>query len=219
MPRERLHEIELFRFINSETPTVRSWLVNYLIKKGIPVTVEFPDEYTVAFFLERQLNQHSFNYEGKKALARDMANAWRGYRHRKNKNVVSITVGLDKSVVAKLSQMSKGSTQAQIITKLINHDYVAYAALENERKLQETRAKLAALADKDRRLQEKMQSKPQVEPTQLNGRTSGRADLEEVIAKLYDMLFSANEQNQTIDDKTLLQATKIYYAAFEKQRS
>jgi len=61
-----------------------------------------------------------------------------------------------------------------------------------------------------------MQSKPQVEPTQLNGRTSDRADLEEVIAKLYDILFSANVQNRVIDDMTLLQATKIYYAAFEK---
>lgn len=216
MPRERAHESELFRFINNETPSVRSWLVNYLNKKGIPVTIDFQDEYTVESFLERQLNQHGFNYEGKKALARDMANAWRGYRHRKNKNVVSITVGLDKPVVAKLSQMSKDSTQAQIITKLINDDYVAYAAMENERKLQETRAKLAAQSDRDRKLLEKKLSKPQVATTQLNGRNSDRADLEEAIAKLYDILFSANDQNRTIDNETLLQATKIYYAAFEK---
>ena len=216
MPRERLHESELFRFINNETPTARSWLVNYLSKKGIPVTIEFPDEHTVAFFLENQLNRHGFNYEGKKALAREMANAWRGYRHRKNKNVVSITVGLDKQVVTKLAQMSRGLTQAQIITKLINHDYIAFVAMQNERKLKETHAKLAAQSDRDRKLVEKMLSKPQVATNQLNGRTSDRADLEEAIAKLYDMLFYANNQYRTIDNETFLQATRVYYSVFSK---
>uniref|UniRef100_UPI0034D62328 hypothetical protein n=1 Tax=Shewanella algae TaxID=38313 RepID=UPI0034D62328 len=36
------------------------------------------------------------------------------------------------------------------------------------------------------------------------------------LATLYDLLFSANEYGNPIDDKYLLQATKIYYSAFSK---
>ena len=97
-------EEELFSFINSETLAVRTWVKNYLTKKGIPITIEFPMWHTVVQFLENQLNQHHFNYENKQKLAYEMANAWRGYQHRKNKNVASLTVRLEKSVLTKLKK-------------------------------------------------------------------------------------------------------------------
>lgn len=187
MPRECLHESELFRFINNETPAVRSWLVNYLNKKGIPVTIEFPDEYTVAYFLEHQLNRHGFNYERKKALARDMANAWRGYRHRKNKNVVSLTVRLDKSVFTKLSEMSKGFTQAEIITRLVEGNYQTFLAMKHEQEQKKAEAKEIDKKRKELNQLKKMISKPMAESSLINKQVRVANDLKDIISMLDDI--------------------------------
>lgn len=198
MPRERAHESELFRFINNETPSVRSWLVNYLNKKGIPVTIDFQDEYTVESFLERQLNQHGFNYEGKKALARDMANAWRGYRHRKNKNVVSLTVGLDKSVFTKLSEMSKGLTQAKIITQLIEDNYPTFLADKREQERKRADEKAAAKRLKNTNLIKKMMGQTHSESSLVAKQINAAKDLKDIMIMIEEIVseLTRNDNNQ-----------------------
>lgn len=198
MPRERLHESELFRFINNETPTARSWLVNYLNKKGIPVTIEFPDEHTVAFFLENQLNRHGFNYESKKVLARDMANAWRGYRHRKNKNVLSLTVGLDKSVFTKLSAMSKGSTKAEIITRLIEGNYQIFLAEKREQERIRADEKASAERLKNTNLIKRMMGQTQTEFSLIAKQVNAAKDLKDVMLMIEEIAreLTRNDNNQ-----------------------
>lgn len=187
MPRERLQESELFRFINNETPSARNWLLNYLNKKGLPVTVEFPDDLPVVFFLENHLKRHGFNYDSKKALARDMANAWRGFQRRKNKNVVSLTVGLDKSVFTKLSEMSKGLTQAKIITQLIEGNYPIFLAHKREQERIKADEKASAVRLKNTNLIMKMMGQTHSESSLVAKQINAAKDLKDVILMIEDI--------------------------------
>lgn len=187
MARKYKAENELFGFIKSETLATRFWVRNYLIKKGISVTTEPQMQDTVDQFIEDQLNHYRLNYENKKKLAFDMANAWRRYRHRKNKNVVSLTVGLDKSVFAKLSQMGEGLTHAEIITRLVEGNYQAFLAMKNEQEQKKAEAKEIAKKRKESNLLKKMMSQPAADSSQITKQIRVANDLKDIISMLDDI--------------------------------
>lgn len=175
---------ELFGFIETQTPATRTWVKNYLAKKGINPNVEYPMQYPVVECLVNQLNRHGFTYEDKRKLAFDMANAWRGYRHRKNKNVVSLTVRLDKSVFTKLSEMSKGFTQAEMITRLVEGNYQTFLAMKHEQEQKKAEAKEIDKKRKELNQLKKMISKPMAESSLINKQVRVANDLKDIISML-----------------------------------
>lgn len=112
--------------------------------------------------------------------------------------------------------MSKGRTRTEVITQLIEGNYQVFLNIKNQQKLKETESKriLQMKRYKDR-LQVQL-TKTLKHSSEVDNRLDLNHDLREAIANLYNIIFLANEDKRIIDYQTLLQATRIYYAAFEK---
>lgn len=198
---------KLFDFLDSDTPTTWKWVVGYLIKQGLTVPPQSNQferaPLQVAKFLQ-------MTYQGDiKVFARKMRNAFRVRKHRKNKDVETLSISLDKATAAQLSKMSKGRKKTEVVTLLIQDNYQGFLAVERERRAQLAEAK----KHRDFEKQQKQLNMSTKIKSQTNNAT---AELRDGIAALYDIIFAANESGRKIDGQTLLQATKIYYAAFAK---
>lgn len=212
--------IKLFNFLDSETIAARNWIKLYLAKQGVflepnPANIESVRVNLVQIFTSQGRTQADIEL-----FARKMGNAWRVKKHRQSKGRVSVSLTLDNSVAAHLSQMSKGKTKTDVITRLIQGNYQEFLTQENIQKAKLAEKKNILQMQRESNKFEKRFSKPSV-PTQqpslqLELLQAKADDLRSGIAKLYDLIFSAHEQGQTIEDQFLLEATKIYYAAFNK---
>lgn len=214
--------INLFAFLDSETPAAQNWMENYLTNKGILIPMKIYGTQNLKLQLANIFLSTKKSSSDIKLFARKMGNAWRVKNHRQNKNIVSLSVSLDRSVTTQLSKMSKGKKKSEVVTQLIENNYHEFL-LSNERlknknieakrirKIEERNLESHALLNRET-------SSNSAELSQLlASQKQKNEELREGIAKLYDLIFSANEQDLTIDDQTLAQATKIYYSHLERE--
>ncbi|MGL4579681.1 MAG: hypothetical protein ACRCVP_12400 [Shewanella xiamenensis] len=207
---------KLFDFLISETETERIWMTNYISKKGIPTPDVFTSTDDLKVDLLRFFTQNATGAANIRLTAAEMRNAWRVRKHRQSKGVVSLSISLDKTIAAKLAQMCKNQTQAEVVTQLITGNY---------EELNKLKAKLAEekIIMKARQVSakfEKMENNLTISAQQLTPPSDNDlAQTEELrngIASLYDLIFTTHEQGGKVDDKLLLQATKIYYDTFAR---
>lgn len=207
---------KLFDFLISETETERIWMTNYISKKGIPTPDVFTSTDDLKVHLLRFFTQNATGAANIRLIAAEMRNAWRVRKHRQSKGVVSLSISLDKTITAKLAQMCKNQTQAEVVTQLITGNY---------EELNKLKAKLAEekIIMKARQVSakfEKMENNLTISAQQLTPPSDNDlAQTEELrngIASLYDLIFTTHEQSGKVDDKLLLQATKIYYDTFSR---
>lgn len=207
---------KLFDFLISETETERIWMTNYISKKGIPTPDVFTSTDDLKVHLLRFFTQNATGAANIRLIAAEMRNAWRVRKHRQSKGVVSLSISLDKTIAAKLAQMCKNQTQAEVVTQLITGNY---------EELNKLKAKLAEekIIMKARQVSakfEKMENNLTISAQQLTPPSDNDlAQTEELrngIASLYDLIFTTHEQSGKVDDKLLLQATKIYYDTFSR---
>ncbi|GAB1121302.1 MAG: hypothetical protein WAqPseu_40910 [Shewanella algae] len=210
-----------FDFLNSETPASIHWVREYLSGKliGLPnngfnMTMEDIKQYLADVMFRYPMN----NAESRQ-FARTMSNAWRVRKSRQKKNAGTLSLTLDNSVLRQLKQMCNGETKAEILTKLINGGYEAFLASKQ--------AQEAKKAEEQQILQMSLEHKKLDALIKRTSATAGDSqairefqaqndDLRQCIAKLYDLIYSANERGQSIDDALLIEATKVYYSAFSK---
>jgi hypothetical protein len=203
--------IKLFTFLDSDTPATWEWVIGYFSKHG----VAFPRQHNPYENLSSQVAKFTARaYLGdKKAFARKMRSAYGVRKHRKNKDVVTLSISLDKATSGQLSLMSKGRKKTEVVSQLINNNYQEFLAREDERRYQLAEAK------KKRDLEKQLKKPIKLTETKLQTDGHGESskeELQEAIAALYEIIFSANENCRKISYKCLLKATKIYYTAFLK---
>ena len=179
---------DLFAFLDSETPTTRKWVKGYLTKQGIALTAEIPMPVEVQSFVTNKVCSHFHNESDIEKLASKMRNAWRVRRHRMSKDARTLTISLDKSVISKLSKMSKGLTQADIITQLIEDNFNTFLAMKHEQKLKEIEAKKFAKASQDSRALRNFLSKPQLTSSETAQQLRIADDLKDVIGFLDEIV-------------------------------
>ncbi|MBU1309123.1 MAG: hypothetical protein KKE30_06280 [Gammaproteobacteria bacterium] len=201
--------IKLFDFLDSETPATREWVTAYFIKQGLHFNLP-ATPYATLSMQASQFSAAAFQGEVK-GFAQKMRSAFRVRKHRED--MVTLSISLDKATADKLSQMSKGRNKTKVVTQLIDNNYHLFLASEKERRFQLAEAK-------KQREYEKLQKQPiRSVSTKLQINSNDESvtnELHDGIAALYDIIFTMNESERKIDDQILLQATKIYYAAFAK---
>ncbi|GAB1057487.1 MAG: hypothetical protein WAqMacA_38570 [Shewanella algae] len=170
-------------------------------------------------YLADVMFRYPMNNAESRQFARTMSNAWRVRKSRQKKNAGTLSLTLDNSVLRQLKQMCNGETKAEILTKLINGGYEAFLASKQ--------AQEAKKAEEQQILQMSLEHKKLDALIKRTSATAGDSqairefqaqndDLRQCIAKLYDLIYSANERGQSIDDALLIEATKVYYSAFSK---
>lgn len=212
---------KLFDFLDSETIAARSWLIRYLKKQGVFLNPDLPNIESVRVELANAFSQQRRAPADVRLFARNMRNAWRVRKHRLNKDVTTLSVSLDKQVSNQLTQMCKGQNKTEIITRLITNNYPYFLDAQKAEKEKVAEEKQALQMEKERRLRAnqlqkhlpivKTAAEQQVEPM-----LEVVEDLKKSIAKLYDMIFLANQEKLEIDDAMLIEATKVYYSVFSK---
>lgn len=211
---------KLFDFLDSETIAARSWLMRYLKKQGVFLNRDLPNIESVKVELANAFSQQRRAPADVRLFARNMRNAWRVRKHRLNKDVTTLSISLDKQVSNQLTQMCKGHNKTEIITRLITHNYPYFLDAQKAEKEKLAKEKQALQMEKERRLRANELQKHLLEiplsERQLESTTLEVDELKVSIAKLYDILFVANELKQKIDDAMLLEATKVYYSVFSK---
>ncbi|MCH7423958.1 hypothetical protein [Shewanella sp. MM_2022_3] len=208
----------LFDFLDSETITERQWMTNYLHKKAIPTPHLFSSIgglkcHLVDFFIE-----HHTDLATIKLLAGAMRNAWRVRKHRQINGKTSLSISLDKATAVKFSQMCSKQTQAEVVTQLITGDYVEFSKHKNDLEARLKQERLALKAAQVALKFEKMQSKLTTSIKEPNATVDNKLieELQNGIATLYDLIVTTHDQSGKVDDKLLLQATKIYNDTFSR---
>ncbi|WP_412497099.1 hypothetical protein [Shewanella algae] len=212
--------IKLFDFLKSETITERKLVQDYVSRQGIGLTPNLPSIERIKFELATFFLMTNTTPAAIKLFAKRMGAAWRAKKHRKNKALVTLSISLNRDVSNQLTQMCKGHKKTDIVTYLITGNYPRFLAeqratqekLAEEKRVRKVEAEKANLC----KLM-KSSTQPAAKPEQQI--TPSLAHLDELrngIAKLYEIIFTANEQGQIIDDKKLIEATKLYYSAFSK---
>lgn len=212
--------IKLFDFLDSETPAAVQWAREYLTNKGVWLPPEVQSTGNIKVFLATNIPSLSKSKSELKAIARTMSSAWRVRKHRQNKNIGTLSLSLDKAVLAQLNKMCHGQKKAEIISLLIYGGYEEFlkyktadkAKLEEQKRIRE----MAQERKKFDKLLKKNQTQAVEELETIKALQTQNDQLKRDLATLYDLIFSANEQGSTIDDQNLLQATKLYYNAFNK---
>ncbi|TVL32899.1 hypothetical protein [Shewanella xiamenensis] len=212
--------LKLFDFLISETETERIWMTNYISKKGIPTPDVFTSTDNLKLHLLAFFTQNATDAANIKLTAAEMRNAWRVRKHRQSKGVVSLSISLDKTIAAKLAQMCKDQTQAEVITQLITGNYKEFLTQKNELKTKLAEEKVILKARQVSAKFEKMENNLTIstqQPTPPSDNDLAQTEeLRNGIASLYDLIFTTHEQGGKVDDKLLLQATKIYYDTFAR---
>lgn len=203
--------VNLFDFLDSDTPSTVTWVINYLIKKRF---VSLPQIHPHQAVSTQVANFVIGTYSGDiKEFARKMSNTYRVRKHRSNSDAKILSVRLDKITSSQLAQMSKGRKKSEVVTQLIKNNYQGFLASEKERRAQLAEAK------KQKELQKQQTQLSKSINVQLQVNSQNECITEEFrdgIAALYDIIFKANENGEKISNQSLLLATKIYYAAFAK---
>lgn len=211
---------KLFDFLDSETIAARSWLMRYLKKQGVFLNPDLPNIESVKVELANAFSQQRRAPADVRLFARNMRNAWRVRKHRLNKDVTTLSISLDKQVSNQLTQMCKGHNKTEIITQLITNNYPYFLDAQKAEKEKLAEEKKAMQMEKERKFRANELQKHLLEiplsERQLESTTLEVDELKVSIAKLYDILFVANELKQKIDDAMLLEATKVYYSVFSK---
>lgn len=125
---------ELFAFLDQETPAAKKWINNYLRRNGIAEKVPVASAQGVQLDLAMILTRSGLLSREVEVLSEKMNNAWRARKSRADKNVASLSVRIDKTVADQLTQMSRGKTKAEVVTMLIQQNYVEFLEAENRRK-------------------------------------------------------------------------------------
>lgn len=180
-------EVELFLFIDTETPATRKWVSDYLTKQGIVSYGQIPLSVDIRQHVLNQVISRYQNTSDIEKFALRMRNAWRVRRHRKSKNTKTLAVLLETDVISKLSEMSKGSTKAEIITRLVEGNYQAFLAMKNEQERKKAEAKEIAKKRKESNLLKKMMSQPKAESSLINKQLRVANDLKDIISMLDDI--------------------------------
>lgn len=211
---------KLFDFLDSETIAARSWVSGYLQRQGIFLNPNLPNIERVKVELANHFASQARAPADVRLFARKMRNAWRVRKHRLDKDVTTLSISLSKQVSSQLDQMCKGQNKTEIITQLITNNYPSFLAAQKaeKEKLAEEKRTLRMEKEREKRVNELGKHLPKSSMSELQFE-SIRVEVDELkhsIAKLYDMLYIANEQKQKIEDAMLLEATKVYYSAFSK---
>jgi hypothetical protein len=115
--------------------------------------------------------------------------------------------------------MSRGHKKTEIITHLITGNYEKFLEIQQAAKKKKDADKSIAEMNRqnaafDRMLRIGKKSAAQ-QPNQIE-QTHQQEELLSGIAKLYELIFLANEQDKKIDSAILMDATKVYFEAFNR---
>lgn len=207
--------VKLFDFLDSDTPATINWVQRYLTKHGISIS-HYTYQGAVKQYIAEQFIPLQPTHADITLFAQRMGNAWRIRKHRQKKDVVSLSVSLDKSVANKLSQMSKEQKKADVVSMLIKENFQEFVAEKNRQKAKRTEEKRTLTMQPDQASLMQPLNQPPSETTQVLNQSNRAEEFREAMIHLYDIIFCANEKGEPIDDQTLIQATKIYYTAFNK---
>lgn len=212
--------VKLFDFLKSDTPAERKLVEGYLSRKGIALAPNLPNAQSVKFWLANYFLGNRISTSDIKLFAKRMGTAWRAKKHRKNKNLVTLSISLSRDVSNQLTQMCKGHNKTDIVTLLITNNYSNFLTEQKAIKEKLAEEKRVRAIEVERAKHEKLpksSTQPAEQPEQQN--TPSLAQIDELrsgVAKLYEIIFMANEEGQTIDDQKLIEATKLYYSAFSR---
>ncbi|CAM5193856.1 hypothetical protein [Alishewanella longhuensis] len=197
-PEDHQKIIKLFEFLDSETPAAKAWIRNYLVRKGLNSPQETWAAQSSQLYAVDQIISCLSNFSEIKLVANQMSNAWRGRKHRQNKNLVNLSVGLDKAVSIKLSEMSKGLTQAEIITQLIEGNYPTFLADKREQERIRADEKAAAKRLKNTNLIKKMMGQTHSESSLVAKQINAAKDLKDVMLMIEEIAreLTMNDNNQ-----------------------
>lgn len=212
--------IKLFEFLDSETPAALEWTMRYLLRRTILISVPIDNMQAIKTVLAKSLVHSNFSTSDIKNFARTMNNAWRVRKHRQKKDVGTLSLSLNKVVLTQLNEMCHEQKKTEVISMLISGGYSEF--LEKKQalkfKLAEER-RVLKLANNRMELEKLLRKNlsPVVDESEsIRMLKVQNNKLKNNLARLYDLLFSANEHGNPIDDKCLLQATKIYHTATSK---
>lgn len=209
--------IKLFDFLDLETPNARDWVRGYLTRKAILLSEPTPNMQSLKVALASHFMARFTDIDVIKNFSKTMGSAWRVMKHRKEKGIGNLSVSLDKAVLTQLKTMCKGKKKAKIVSLLIEDGYKAFLESDREikKKLADNRRIKNSELNKIRLLdlQGKINPKESVAYKNLQAKND---DLRHCIATLYDLIYSANERGNSIDDALLIEATKVYYSVFSE---
>lgn len=212
--------IKLFDFFNSDTPAALGWSQRYLARKGIQLSNTAISSQQVKNELAMHLSVTTARPDEIKQLARAMGDAWRVRKHRQSKGVSPVSLSLAKATADKLTSMSKGTTKSEIISMLIEGGYSDFlrhrAALQKHKEEQKQIAKIKRQRDNIDKLRLMTASRSEDRSNEISQLIALNEELKNQMAELYDLIFNSNEQDRAIDEKSLLKATKLYFACFNK---
>ncbi|MGI2259398.1 hypothetical protein [Shewanella sp. GXUN23E] len=212
--------IKLFDFFDSDTPKALGWSHRYLAGKGIQLSNPAISSQQVKIELATYLSARTVQPGEIKQLARAMGDAWRVRKHRQSKGISTVSLSLAKATADKLTSMSKGTTKSETISMLIEGGYSDFlrhqAALQKHKEEQKQIAKIKRQRDNIDKLRLMTASKSEDRSDEISQLIALNEELKIQMAELYDLIFNSNEQDRAIDEKTLLRATKLYFACFNK---
>ncbi|ABO23120.1 hypothetical protein SHLO109777_11700 [Shewanella loihica] len=212
--------IKLFEFLDSETPATMKWIEKYLSKQGVFLQQGLLQSELINSALAKHFLSKNTPPSDIKLFAKKMGNAWRAKKHRKNKNLVTLSISLNRDVSNQLTQMCKGHNKTDIVTQLITENYCNFLAEQKAIKEKLAEEKRVRQIEAERAKHEQLLKRSTPPIAQLKQQNTSllaqRDELENGIAKLYDIIFLANEQGKKIDNDMLIEATKLYYNVFNK---
>ncbi|MCE9679189.1 hypothetical protein LZP69_08380 [Shewanella sp. AS1] len=206
--------IKLFDFLDSETIESIKWITGYLDSKKYPQPPRTDIE-SIKYFLANHFLTTGVAYSDISIFAQKMGNAWRVRKHRQDKTVKTLSISLKKDVSDQLTQMCKGHKKTDIITLLITDSYEQFLAEKKAAKNRLPEEKRIKQQEKSEDWIEKEFMIPKA-PQQPKAKIEQLNELKKGIANLYEIICFAHEQGKGVDDKVLLEATKLYYNAFNK---
>lgn len=212
--------IKLFEFLDSETPAALEWTMRYLLRRVTLIPAPIDNMQAIKTVLAKSLVHSNFSTSDINNFARTMNNAWRVRKHRQKKDVGTLSLNLNKIILTQLNEMCHEQKKTEVISMLISGGYSEF--LEKKQalkfKLAEERRILKMANDKIKaeKFFKKKLSPAVDESETIKMLKVQNKKLKNDLATLYDLLFSANEHGNPIDDKCLLQATKIYHTATSK---
>lgn len=211
--------IKFFDFLNSDTIEERKQIERYLLRKGMVLQPNLQTVESIKMWLATSWLASGTPVSAIKLFAKTMRDAWRIRAHRNNKQLVTLSISLDKDVSKQLTTMSRGHKKTEIITHLITGNYEKFLEIQQAAKKKKDADKSIAEMNRqnaafDRMLRIGKKSAAQ-QPNQIE-QTHQQEELLSGIAKLYELIFLANEQDKKIDSAILMDATKVYFEAFNR---
>jgi ribosome-associated toxin RatA of RatAB toxin-antitoxin module len=218
--------LKIFAFIDSNTISDGDWLRmnlrKHCLELGIPaIQFGYRTHNTLKeqFVLALLNSDHVMSNEVIKTLATKIKTAWRVRKHRKSKQLVNVSIGLEPEVAAKLSKMCIGHKKNEIVTKLIQNNYEA--VLKDKKELALKRLEAKKIRDQHKfkiayQENEILFQKLVVTPTDEINMANSKARIDErrVLAKkMIELLETANTQGVPNREEILQLAKELYEKA------